>query len=989
MNTPSRSPQLTQTKACALAALGLGIFAHTASAADVTWVGNLSGAWATGTNWSTSAVPVNGSTLVFGPAGAAGLVLSDDITSLTVGGLNANGINFSSSSSGYTISRPATQTITLGSSGTGIGINQSSIFAQTLAVPLALSATQTVNVSEAMGSLTLSGVISGATFGITKTGAGLLTLSGSNTFTGPVTLSGGTLAGSNIGSNYGAAASTFIFDGGALRYTGSTASSAKGFSINAGKTATIDVTNAANTLTLTGAAATTTGALTKTGGGTLALSGTNLYTGDTTVNQGTLALNFAGAGSDIVKSNSQLVLGGGSTSLHNSVSVVTGSPTATLSVTGAASVANTQTFNGVILNQGYNAISATSGATGGSTTLNLGAITANAGGVVNFTLPVTGAITTSSNNDASGILGGWAVVGTNWATNSAGTGLGNIAAYNAYTAVASGGSIASLATSNVEITTATAGSSTMAVAGTTDINTLKFTGSTTYTLAIGTGNTLRLGAQGGILFSGATAQTISGGTLTAGGADNTDGQIVIHAQNLPTISAAIKDNGTGKVSLVINSNLKTGGEALNLSSSANTYSGGTYINAAKVTAAFNTGFGTGAVNVGSSGSAILAGSGVYNNDFNVGGFGPSLSNVNGAIVFTGAATLGTSGKTLTLLNDTRISSTSTAAVIAAKITGNYSLDISNSNSSNTAAASLTISNTANDFTGGLIINGGVLTLNPNSQTPITVKLGASEVISNGVGKGNVTISSGTTTGTGTLDLNGFNETINGLVSGTGTSLNGNGSTPQVFITNNAAGTGTAILSLGDANATAAFGGIIKDGSTAKVGITKIGTGVQTFSGLNTYTGGTRVNAGTLVIANSFTMSGANQVSLAAIGTAGANYATVMNTVGTLTFGGTLDLNVTASLSGGESFSIFSANGGVLAGNFDNVSISGSYIGSLTNNAGIWTGTINGIDFTFATTGAGAGLLSTAASAVPEPATYAAIFAVLALGAAVARRRRVK
>jgi fibronectin-binding autotransporter adhesin len=174
-------------------------------------------------------------------------------------------------------------------------------------------------------------------------------------------------------------------------------------------------------------------------------------------------------------------------------------------------------------------------------------------------------------------------------------------------------------------------------------------------------------------------------------------------------------------------------------------------------------------------------------------------------------------------------------------------------------------------------------------------------------------------------------------------------------------------------------------------LTKSGAGKWVLAGLNTYTGGTTVNAGTLVFGNTFTMSGANAMSVAGTGTAGVNYATV-STTGALTFGGTLGINITASLSGGESFTLFSANGGTLSGNFGsttgNVSVTGSYVASLTNNAGIWTGTDtngSGLTFTFETSGVNAGILSV--SAIPEPATYAALFGALALAGATWQRRR--
>lgn len=176
--------------------------------------------------------------------------------------------------------------------------------------------------------------------------------------------------------------------------------------------------------------------------------------------------------------------------------------------------------------------------------------------------------------------------------------------------------------------------------------------------------------------------------------------------------------------------------------------------------------------------------------------------------------------------------------------------------------------------------------------------------------------------------------------------------------------------------------------TGSRALTKLGTNTLTLSGTNSYTGGTRVNQGTMAFANSFTMSGANQVRIAATGTAGVNYGTISSTAGTLTFAGTLGINITASLTGGESFSLFTANGGALAGAFNSVSLSGSYVASLTDSgSGIWTGSANGLNFTFATSGINAGMLSV--SSVPEPATFAAIFGVLALGAAAIQRRRSK
>jgi len=149
--------------------------------------------------------------------------------------------------------------------------------------------------------VTVSGVISGTNGALTKTGTGTLTLSGTNTYTGPTTLSAGTLSVATINNggtagNLGQATNSvvnLVFNGGTLQYTGANASTDRSFTINTGKTATIDVT--ANTLTMSGASTFTNGSLTKTGAGTLALSGANLFTGATTVSAGTLALGNVNA----------------------------------------------------------------------------------------------------------------------------------------------------------------------------------------------------------------------------------------------------------------------------------------------------------------------------------------------------------------------------------------------------------------------------------------------------------------------------------------------------------------------------------------------------------------------------------------------------------------------------------------------------------------------------------------------------------------------
>ena len=114
--------------------------------------------------------------------------------------------------------------------------------------------------------LTYAGTISG-TGSLTKLGAGTLTLTADNTYTGVTTISGGTLQLGN----------------------GGTAGSIAGDVVNNGAL----VVNRSNAATLSGTISGT-GSLTKNGAGTLTLTGDNTYAGTTTINAGTLQLGNGG-----------------------------------------------------------------------------------------------------------------------------------------------------------------------------------------------------------------------------------------------------------------------------------------------------------------------------------------------------------------------------------------------------------------------------------------------------------------------------------------------------------------------------------------------------------------------------------------------------------------------------------------------------------------------------------------------------------------------
>ncbi len=181
---------------------------------------------------------------------------------------------------------------------------------------------------------------------LTKMGDGTLTLNsgGGNTFSGGVTIKGGTLSISNESQLGAAATNPVTFGGpGATLATAAGFTTARVFTLGTGNT--FDIAGGQTvTLTNTTTGLTGPGGLVVQGGGTLALSGTNNFTGTTTINSGaTVSLSFAGGNSQKIDPNQALVLGGG-----------------TLTITGGGTTTN-PAVHGLTLNPGAGAVSITKG----------------------------------------------------------------------------------------------------------------------------------------------------------------------------------------------------------------------------------------------------------------------------------------------------------------------------------------------------------------------------------------------------------------------------------------------------------------------------------------------------------------------------------------------------------------------------------------------------------------------------------------------------
>ena len=128
--------------------------------------------------------------------------------------------------------------------------------------------------------------------------------------------------------------------------------------------------------------------------------------------------------------------------------------------------------------------------------------------------------------------------------------------------------------------------------------------------------------------------------------------------------------------------------------------------------------------------------------------------------------------------------------------------------------------------------GGTLTLSNAYYGGPTLVLGG--ILRAGSTNGLADASDTTVGAAGTVDLNGFSNTIRTLA--------GSG-----LVTNN--GTTAANLTVGyqgNVTASTTFAGTLADGS-AQLGLVKAGTGTLTLTGNNTYSGGTTINFGTLQI----------------------------------------------------------------------------------------------------------------------------------------------
>jgi fibronectin-binding autotransporter adhesin len=733
----------------------------------------------------------------------------------------------------------------------------------------------------AANAVTLNGVITG-TGALTKSGAGVLTLSGNNAdYSGDIFLSQGVIIAAHNNALGNTAGSTTVSSGSTLR-VGNSLTLAENLTISGvgidpaygalkinegtgSATVTGDITLAANSLigafnaddslTLSGVISGGFG-LTKVGSGTLTLTGDNTYTGVTTVSAGTLV-----AGSDTALgtiASATTVNSGAALELGNGVDVAEAVSIAGVGGlklnTGSATLSGNLTLTAdARVTVGTNATLTSSGTW-------TGAYTAYKMGAGNLVLNGTnsGATTTnlsvSSGNlyitDESNLVGGTLTLNTGSSGSLTVTG-SDVTISKAIALGVSGGRIVNANALSMSGVISGTGALTKAGAGRLALSgTNTFSGSlsvTDGTLAFGANNNISstsgLTLDGGTLASTATVTYAKAITLGANG-----GTLNLSSGSM-TLSGVI--SGSGRLT----STSTNAGTALTLSG-INTYTGGTTLNSGILQFNNDNAIGSGTLTI--EGGKVRAGiaSRTISNDLVLGGT-LTMSGSN-ALTFTGGVDLGGADRTI----DNSITSNLT-----------FSGVMSN--------GSLTIAGSAG--TGAVILSG------TNTHTNTTISGGNTTTNSN-----SLSIASDANLGTGTLTLNGAGAVLN--ITGAATTID------------NAIAIGSSGGTVNNTNAVTLSGVISGAGA-----LTKSGVGTMTLSATNTHTGNVTVSAGTMEVSGGSSIGDDSAV--------------------TVSSGATLSL-----IGGNETIGSLSGSGavaltyGLTVGNASNTVFSG--VISSTNTSGI-------------------------------------------------------
>lgn len=281
-----------------------------------------------------------------------------------------------------------------------------------------------------------------------------------------------------------------------------------------------------------------------------------------------------------------------------------------LRVQGAARETNSQSFGGLSVQQSATSIVAASGFNG-TVNVNLGAMTRLGDGVVSITAPISGTITASIGGSTEGLVGTWATYRSADGKTAGWAGLTNgvMGVFKGDLIFEDDISVNTLSgytpQSHLQISDMTYGTVSFD-ASQNEIGTISMTDIYSLRMVDFNGQSLRMGANGGIQMTPEAQSLVigaagDGSTITSGGMNNATDQLTLtnlSNAGILIVNSIINNNGTGVTSLNING---TGRVRL---MGNNTYTGVTVVNGGVLEVRTNTALGS---TLATAGTKVMSG----------------------------------------------------------------------------------------------------------------------------------------------------------------------------------------------------------------------------------------------------------------------------------------------------------------------------------------------------------------------------------------------
>jgi|GEM_PF-1660416 len=778
--------------------------------------------------------------------------------------------------------------------------------------------------------VTYSGIAAGNNGGLTKLGSGRLTLSGTNSYSGPTVANTGVLAVDNTGALPG---QVFIDSSGALNTggayatlgdwmtSGKIASGSTGvIAITGGNTENIDFTG----YSTLGLGATSNGTYTGTitaagstyrlggGGATLTLSGTNaLNGGNGLVVSGNVTLSGANnmSGATTV-SSSTLALIGGSGGLAGSV--VTVNPGAVLAITSDTGATPVVRASAVTLSRGT--LTVTGNSVGNSTDAIANALTIGSGGNSTITVSQSNAKNVLLTSDSLvRNAGGTALIrGTNLGVNTiasktasstniqlntpnlvgsvgANTTDGGILVGMVGDSSAGGtgfGSTGGLLTHDATYGVRLVGASeykTSITDGQSQLDNIRLTkataGAATTTLNSNTTvNSLSINTSGNaaaaVAVNGSGTLTLNSGVIYAGSTTSTTASTISNAIDFNGREGVILAGGTADLNLsgVLGN---TGGNGLTL------YGNTTNVSAILSGTAANTYTGTTTVNGGRLEMNKTAGVNAIGGNLlvNTGGTAVMVASnqiddsadvtINGGLFYTLNETI----NNLTISNGGLVQTTGAGSNTAYSIELNVNGDLAISSGASlisTIRGKTTVAGTTNLSDGGTMNVRRAQNVDGSYDSITTLgPLNITNSTSGAYTAITIDYGSGLAQSGGQLVLNG-DVTFTGNATNTNTvvidAIKGSGRQGQVALRGASSGNRTFNIGNGAAAVDLAITAPLVDGTGGASGLTKTGLGTLALTGSSTYTGATAVSGGTLLVSDAGSINSTSGVTVNTGGT---------------------------------------------------------------------------------------------------------------------------